>query len=78
MALHVREAFWSKDKDALREIREAVFIEEQNVPKELEWDDRDAECWHALVELDGKTIATGRLDKDGKIGRMAVLKARNS
>jgi len=76
MALHVREAFWSKDKDALREIREAVFIEEQNVPKELEWDDRDAECWHALVELDGKTIATGRLDKDGKIGRMAVLKAQ--
>lgn len=74
MSLITREAFWSQDKDTLREIRKVVFIQEQNVPQELEWDDRDSECWHALVELDGKPVATGRLDSDGKIGRMAVLK----
>ena len=74
MTLTVREAFWSKDKNALRAIRKVVFIQEQNVPQELEWDDRDAECWHVLVEQNGKAVATGRLDTDGKIGRMAVLK----
>ncbi len=74
MSLITREAIWSEDKELLREIRKVVFIQEQNVPKDLEWDDRDTECWHALVELDGKAVATGRLDTDGKIGRMAVLK----
>ncbi len=74
MSLITREAFWSEDKDTLREIRKVVFIQEQSVPQELEWDDRDSECWHTLVELDGKAVATGRLDSDGKIGRMAVLK----
>ena len=73
MSLIVREALWSEDKEQLREIRKVVFIQEQNVPIELEWDDRDAACWHALIELDGKAVATGRLDTDGKIGRMAVL-----
>ncbi len=73
MPLVVREAIWSEDKEFLREIRKVVFIQEQNVPIELEWDDRDTECWHALVVLDGKAVATGRLDTDGKIGRMAVL-----
>lgn len=74
MTLITREATWSDDKDTLREIRKVVFIQEQNVPKELEWDDRDTECWHVLIELDGKAVATGRIDTDGKIGRMAVLK----
>ena len=73
MSLITREAIWSEDKDALRQIRKVVFIQEQNVPKELEWDDRDTECWHALVELNGEVVATGRVDTDGKIGRMAVL-----
>ena len=74
MPLITREAIWSEDKDALREIRRVVFIEEQNVPQELEWDDRDAKCWHTIVFSDAKVVATGRLDTDGKIGRMAVLK----
>jgi len=74
MAFTVREATWNNDKEALSHIREIVFIEEQNVPQELEWDDRDSLCWHVLVENNSKPIATGRLDKNGKIGRMAVLK----
>jgi len=74
MSIIIREAFWSQDKTALREIRKTVFIEEQKVPQELEWDDRDTECWHAIVELNGLAVATGRLDTDGKIGRMAVLR----
>ncbi|NNM14468.1 MAG: GNAT family N-acetyltransferase [Gammaproteobacteria bacterium] len=71
----VREAFWHQDKQALRDIRRIVFILGQNVPQELEWDDRDEHCWHVLVFEHDKAIATGRLDTDGKIGRMAVLDA---
>ncbi|GAB4214889.1 MAG: GNAT family N-acetyltransferase [Synechococcales cyanobacterium] len=58
-------------------VRETVFVREQGVPAELEMDDRDPECCHVLA-LDGdKAVGTGRIDlqKHGKIGRLAVLKA---
>ncbi|MGH1374090.1 MAG: GNAT family N-acetyltransferase [Cellvibrionaceae bacterium] len=63
--------------DELSEVRRQVFIEEQNVPKELEWDERDALCQHILIRQDGQAVATGRIDleKDGKVGRVAVLPA---
>ncbi len=48
---------------------------EQQIPEELEWDHRDADCEHALADLNGSVVATGRLLPDGHIGRMAVLKA---
>lgn len=57
----------------IKHIRTAVFIEEQSVPAELEWDNLDAECIHVLAYYDDKPIATARLLKDGHIGRMAVL-----
>ncbi|HEY9532672.1 MAG TPA: GNAT family N-acetyltransferase [Burkholderiales bacterium] len=55
-------------------IRFAVFVEEQGVPREIELDEMDAACIHALAYLDGKAIGTGRLLPDGHIGRMAVLR----
>jgi len=67
---------WDKDKDALSLVRRKVFIEEQNVPEELEWDEYDKDCIHILVTDENNTpIATGRMKPDGHIGRMAVLKA---
>lgn len=49
---------------------------EQNVAPELEWDGLDQDCEHVLVyDAQGTAIATGRLQPDGKIGRMAVLKS---
>nr|WP_237457452.1 GNAT family N-acetyltransferase [Pseudomaricurvus sp. HS19] len=63
----------------LREVRGRVFIDEQQVPQEEEWDDRDPHCVHALLRCDGEAIACGRLDlqpgapQQGKIGRVAVL-----
>lgn len=65
-------------------IRRAVFIEEQNVPEEIELDDEDAIALHALA-LDGDlAVGCGRMvahsDNEHcdyvKISRMAVLKAR--
>jgi predicted GNAT family N-acyltransferase len=64
-------------RDANREaqrIRFAVFVEEQGVPAELEMDEMDALCLHALAFHENLAIGTGRLLPDGHIGRMAVMK----
>ncbi len=78
MTYSVRSADWDADRDAIRRVREQVFVIEQAVDPELEWDGLDAECEHAVVETaDGHIVATGRLycvNGAGKIGRMAVLK----
>lgn len=55
-------------------IREQVFVMEQGVPPDLEYDGIDPHCTHALaVDAKGQAIGTGRLLPDGHIGRMAVL-----
>jgi predicted GNAT family N-acyltransferase len=70
----VRAARWEADGDALREIRQRVFVEEQKVPLSLEWDGRDQDAFHVLAEDDrGRAVGTARMLADGHIGRMAVL-----
>ncbi|MEL6761539.1 MAG: GNAT family N-acetyltransferase [Myxococcota bacterium] len=65
---------WKTHKDELRAVREAVFVREQNVPLEEEWDGRDDESIHALARNSGGLpIGCGRLLPDGHVGRMAVL-----
>lgn len=72
----VLECCWANHKEALSSIRRHVFIEEQNVPEELEWDEFDESASHVLVSVDKQqTVATGRIKTDGHIGRMAVLAA---
>jgi len=65
--------------DVLREhatiVRHEVFVIEQQVPPELEMDEMDAQCIHAVAyDAQHVPIATGRLLPDGHIGRMAVRK----
>ena len=56
-------------------MREKVFVEEQNVPRELEWDEWDERCDHAVAcDSGGRAIGTARLAPDGRLGRMAVLR----
>ena len=70
----VRLADWARDVEALRRIRHAVFVVEQQVPADLEWDGIDGDCRHALAEdAAGRPIGCGRLLADGHVGRMAVL-----
>lgn len=58
---------------ALQHIRHTVFVVEQNVAPELEWDARDAEATHFLLTEDGVAVGTARLLADGHIGRVALL-----
>lgn len=67
---------WCSDRQRLSQIRRVVFIEEQGVPEELEWDDDDAGAIHLLaVDADDAPIGCARLLPDGHIGRMAVLQS---
>ncbi|MDN5752728.1 MAG: GNAT family N-acetyltransferase [Nitrosospira sp.] len=71
----VRIASWRDDGLALRMVRETVFIREQRVPAELEWDEFDMNCLHLLaMDSADNPIGVARLLSDGLIGRMAVLK----
>lgn len=71
----VELADWDESSSALRTIRETVFIHEQGVPVELEWDGLDSSCAHVLAWNDrGEAIGTARMQRNGTIGRMAVLK----
>jgi len=58
----------------IKAVREQVFIREQQVPEELEWDEYDAKAIHVVAyDADDQVIGTARLLTDGHIGRMAVL-----
>ncbi len=70
----VRPADWHIDGEVLRALREEVFIREQSVPAEMEWDEFDEQSRHVVAIADGVPIGTGRLLPDGHIGRMAVLR----
>lgn len=61
-------------KTEICNIRETVFIMEQNVPPELELDGLDPKCIHVIIKNKDKYLATGRIQMDGHIGRVAVLK----
>ena len=74
MTLTIRAAYWEQDKSSLRAIREQVFVEEQSVPIELEWDEHDEIASHWLAFINDEPVATVRMLNDGHIGRMAVLK----
>ena len=63
-------------EDAAR-VRTEVFVQEQSIPVEMEWDEADATALHAVARNRmGQPLATGRLlvhaPGVGKIGRMAV------
>lgn len=70
----IRTARWPGDAASLRAVRQAVFIDEQGIPAALEWDGRDADSLHLLAQLDdGTPVGVVRLQRDGRIGRMAVV-----
>jgi predicted GNAT family N-acyltransferase len=65
---------WENARAHAAPIRFTVFVEEQGVPLDIEMDDMDAQCLHAVAYQEGVPVGTARLLPDGHIGRMAVLK----
>lgn len=73
---HVEPASWETDLADLRTVREQVFLIEQSIPAEEEWDALDEKSHHVLArDAQGRPIGTGRLTPEHMIGRMAVLAA---
>ncbi len=71
----VEPADYAVDFKDLRSIREPVFVVEQQVPIEAEWDALDPHCTHVIArDAQHRPIGTGRLTPEHKIGRMAVLR----
>ena len=65
---------WQQLQAAARAVRYAVFVEEQNIPVELEWDDLDEVAVHVVIfDAQLTPVATGRLLPDAHIGRLAVM-----
>ncbi|MCA9284898.1 MAG: GNAT family N-acetyltransferase [Phycisphaerales bacterium] len=71
----VRTCRFADDEAAIRAVRVEVFVDEQGIAREEEFDDADDRCVHVVVRSDGMPVGTGRLDRDGRIGRIAVLAA---
>jgi len=65
---------WEQARAHAAPIRMTVFVDEQRVPAEMEMDEKDASCVHAIAFEGARPVGTGRLLPDGHIGRMAVLK----
>jgi predicted GNAT family N-acyltransferase len=72
-SIQIEVVSWNLQRETLRTIRGKVFIEEQNVPREIEWDDHDDTATHFLLTSNTVALGCGRMLPDGKIGRMAVL-----
>jgi predicted GNAT family N-acyltransferase len=65
---------WLEESDQIMRIREKVFIIEQRFSKETLIDHLDSDSFHLLVKNSkGKSVACGRLNKRGRIGRIAVM-----
>ena len=84
--VEVRLGAWAELGADARALRTEVFVSEQKIPVELEWDDADHTALHAVgYNRFGSPVATGRLLRPapqgsgvariGRIGRMAVTQA---
>lgn len=77
--LDIRSGDWTTlGADAAR-VRTAVFVQEQGIPMDMEWDEADATAFHAVAyNRLGQPLATGRLLTHApgvaKVGRMAVAR----
>ena len=72
--IQISKVSWREAKNELRAIRTPVFIEEQGVAPDFEWDELDASAVHLLAMQNNQPIACLRIIDFHKIGRMAVLK----
>ena len=70
----IKVVSWQQAEQDLRAIRTLVFIKEQAVAPDFEWDEIDQVAVHLLATQNNEPIACLRVIDFHKIGRMAVLK----
>lgn len=70
----IQQVAWQEAENELRVVRTSVFIGEQFVMPEFEWDEIDASAVHLLASYENQAIACLRIINYHKIGRMAVIK----
>ena len=71
----IRTGRWDELQNDAKLIREQVFIQEQQIAVEDEWDAEDAVSVHFVVYDQDQPIATARLLQNNSVGRVAVLKS---
>ncbi|MFT4171010.1 MAG: GNAT family N-acetyltransferase [Rhodocyclaceae bacterium] len=74
MTTHIQTGTWQQLQRPASDIRHEVFIVEQKVPADMEYDEHDAASLHAVAWRGDAAIGTARLLDDGHIGRVAVRK----
>jgi predicted GNAT family N-acyltransferase len=70
----IQQVTWQQAETYLRHVRTIVFIEEQFVAPEFEWDEIDDMAVHLLAMHENQAIGCLRIINFEKIGRIAVLK----
>jgi predicted GNAT family N-acyltransferase len=70
----ITQVTWREAESHLRAVRTPVFVEEQLVAPDCEWDELDASAVHLLAMLQSAPIGCLRIIDFHKVGRMAVLK----
>ncbi|ERP92755.1 MAG: GNAT family N-acetyltransferase [Alcanivoracaceae bacterium] len=74
MAISIIETRWDESETALRNLRQQVFIDEQHVPEELEWDGEDDQAVHFMaLDANQQPVGCIRLLPTGQISRLCVL-----
>ncbi|MAJ30557.1 MAG: GNAT family N-acetyltransferase [Gammaproteobacteria bacterium] len=73
-SISIIKTSWLEHSVQISSIRDAVFIQEQAVPKNIEMDGKDSECIHFLMSYDDNPIGTARIKMSGKIERVSILK----
>lgn len=73
--ISIHAGSWQDLQADAKVIREAVFIQEQAIAPEDEWDQEDAIALHFVAYAQQQPIATARLLSNHSIGRVAVLKS---
>ena len=74
MTVHIITTNWLASEMAIKSVRVAVFVKEQNIPYQIDFDDNDQRATHWLALTESQLpVGTARLQRDGHFGRMAVL-----
>ncbi|OAL80863.1 GNAT family acetyltransferase [Acinetobacter sp. SFB] len=71
----IRTGSWDELQNDAKLIREQVFVQEQQIAAEDEWDADDAVSLHFVIYNQDQPIATARLLQNNSVGRVAVLKS---